>query len=135
MRSISMFLTIWRIYPEKKKRSSFQGIPMLGPYNAMWVFVGFDMPTKTKTDMKRANRFRNDLLELGFSRYQLSFYVYYVPSKQRAETVADAVERKVPPNGKVSIFFITDRQFGMTRSFFGGQQISEDPPEQGLLFE
>jgi CRISPR/Cas system-associated protein endoribonuclease Cas2 len=61
--------------------------------------------------------------------------VYYVPSKQRAETVADAVERKVPPNGKVSIFFITDRQFGMTRSFFGGQQISEDPPEQGLLFE
>jgi len=108
---------------------------MLGPYKAMWVFVGFDIPTLTKIDVKRANRFRNDLLDLGFRRFQLSFYVYYVPSKQRAESLADQVESKVPPNGSVSIFFITDRQFGMTRNFYGKQQISVDPPEQGLLFE
>ncbi len=108
---------------------------MLGPYNAMWVFVGFDVPTLTKLDVKRANRFRNDLLDMGFSRFQLSFYTYYVPSKQRAETLAKQVELKVPPNGKVSIFFITDRQFGMTRTFFAGQQVENECPEQGLLFE
>jgi CRISPR-associated protein Cas2 len=108
---------------------------MLGPYKAMWVFVGFDIPTLTKIDMKRANRFRKDLLDLGFSRFQLSFYTYYVPSKQRAETIARKVESKVPPNGNVSIFFITDRQFAMTRTFYGRQQVTVDPPEQGLLFD
>lgn len=101
----------------------------------MWVFVGFDIPTLTKIDVKRANRFRNDLLDLGFSKFQLSFYAYYVPSKQRAETLAKTVEAKVPPNGKVSIFFITDRQFGMTRTYYGGQQVDVETPEQGLLFE
>ena len=110
-------------------------MPMLGPYNAMWVFVGFDVPTLTKIDVKRANRFRNDLLDMGFSRFQLSFYTYYVPPKQRADTLAKQVEKKVPPNGKVSIFFITDRQFGMTRTFFAGQQVDNETPEQGLLFE
>lgn len=108
---------------------------MLGPYNAMWVFVGFDISTLTKLDVKRANRFRNDLLDLGFSMFQLSFYTYYVPSKQHADTIAKMVEKAVPPNGHVSIFFITDRQFAMTRNYYGGQMIDIECPEQGLLFE
>ncbi len=108
---------------------------MLGPYNAMWVQVCFDISTLTKADVKRANRFRNDLLELGFSRFQLSIYNYYVPSKQIADTVAKKIEQIVPPNGQVSILFITDRQFGMAINYYGGQVVDIDCPEQGLLFE
>ena len=31
--------------------------------------------------------------------------------------------------------FITDKQFGMIRTFFGGKSKTNDVPEQGLLFE
>lgn len=108
---------------------------MLGPYNAMWVMVGFDLPTLTKDDTRFANRFRKDLTDMGFTRFQLSFYTYYLQSKAQADTVAKKVRACVPPNGHVCIFFITDKQFSMIRNYFGGRKVSVDVPEQGLLFE
>lgn len=106
----------------------------IGAYEAVWLFVGFDLPTLTNSDRKRASRFRNDLLNLGFQMFQLSFYSYYFTSKAQADTVATRIENLVPQNGTVSIFFITDKQFGMIRTIYGGKSISNEPPEQGLLF-
>ncbi|WP_268750364.1 CRISPR-associated endonuclease Cas2, partial [Corynebacterium argentoratense] len=42
--------------------------------------VLFDLPVKTKRQMSEANRFRNELLDLGYQRLQLSVYVQYLPS-------------------------------------------------------
>ena len=106
----------------------------VGAYEAVWLFVGFDLPTLTKEDRKAASRFRNDLLDLGFRMYQLSFYSYYFTSKSQADTVANKIEKLVPVNGSVSIFYITDKQFSMIRTFYGGKVKTNDEPEQGLLF-
>lgn len=106
----------------------------VGAYEAVWLFVGFDLPTLTNVDRKRASRFRNDLLDLGFRMFQLSFYSYYFTSKAQADTVASRIERLVPPNGSVSIFYITDKQFAMIRTFYGGKVKENEEPEQGLLF-
>ena len=65
----------------------------VGVYEAVWLFVAFDLPTLTKDDRRRASRFRNDLLDMGFSMFQLSFYAYYLKSKQQAETIAKAISR------------------------------------------
>ncbi len=105
----------------------------VGVYEAVWLFVGFDLPTLTKEDRRRASNFRKDLLDMGFRMFQLSFYTYYFRSKQQAETVADRIEKLVPKNGTVSIFFITDMQFSMIKTFYGGKVIDEVEPEQGLL--
>ena len=67
--------------------------------------------------------------------FQLSIYSYYLTSKDIAVTVANQIKRIVPPNGHVSIFFITDKQFGMIKNFYGGKRVSLETPEQGLLFE
>lgn len=107
----------------------------IGPYSAMWLFVSFDLPTLTKEDRRFATGFRNQLIDMGFSMFQLSIYSYYLISKDIAETVANKIRRIVPPNGHVSIFFITDKQFGMIRNYYGGKRISLETPEQGLLFE
>ena len=107
----------------------------VGVYEAVWLFVGFDLPTLTKEDRRHAGRFRQELLNLGFSMFQLSFYSYYFTSHQKAEVVAKKIERIVPPNGKVCVFFITDKQFGMIKTYYGGKRCKEYPPEQGLLFE
>lgn len=106
----------------------------IGVYEAVWLFVGFDLPTLTPDDRRRANRFRNDLLDLGFRMFQLSIYSYYFTSRAQADTVASRIEKLVPVNGSVSIFFITDKQFGMIRTYYGGKSINNEIPEQGLLF-
>jgi len=107
----------------------------IGPYSAMWIFVSFDLPTVTKEDRRFATGFRNQLIDMGFSMFQLSIYSYYLTSKDIAVTVANKIRRIVPPNGHVSIFFITDKQFGMIKNFYGGKRVSLEIPEQGLLFE
>ena len=93
----------------------------VGAYDAAWWFGGFALPMLTTEDKRGAARFRNSLLDLGFQMFHLSFYSYYFPSKTQADSVASRIEGLVPPNGCVSIFFITDKQFGMIRTFFGGK--------------
>ncbi len=44
----------------------------LSGYRIMWVWVLFDLPVGTKAERKRATRFRNDLLDLGFEMVQFS---------------------------------------------------------------
>lgn len=106
---------------------------MISQYKAMWLLVGFDISTLTKADQKRANRFRKDLLDLGFSRLQLSFYTYYVDSKEKAEILAKKIKSFVPVNGHVSIFFLTDRQFAMTKNYYGGKRLDLTEPEQAVF--
>lgn len=54
-----------------------------------------------------------------------------------AQRAAVRYGKVVPPNGKVDFYFLTDRQMGVTMSFFGAQSRKEeiyDVPEQGELF-
>lgn len=106
----------------------------IGIYESVWLFVAFDLPTLTPDDRRRANRFREDLKQMGFSKFQLSIYSYYFKSKQQALAIADKIGAKVPPNGEISTFFITDMHFSMIRSYYGGKSVHHDIPEQGLLF-
>lgn len=106
---------------------------MISAYKTMWLLVGFDISTITKADIRKANNFRNDLLQLGFTRLQLSFYAYYCDSKEKAERISKEVGKLVPNNGHVTVFFLTDRQFGMTQNYFGGLRKDLDEPEQGIL--
>ena len=133
-----MFIVIISLFLAIQKISCIQNLRVIrmavGAYEAVWLFVGFDLPTLTNVDRKRASRFRNDLLDLGVRMFQLSFYSYYFTYKAQADTVASRIERLVPPNGSVSIFYITDKQFAMIRTFYGGKVKENEEPEQGLLF-
>lgn len=111
----------------------FQRLTMISPYKAMWIIASFDLPTLTKKDRRYANNFRKDLLKLGFTKLQLSVYSYYASSKEKAEQIALCVKSFVPPNGHIIIMFLTDRQFAMTKNYYGGRKKNIDPPEQGLL--
>jgi len=107
----------------------------VGAYEAVWLFVGFDLPTLTQKQRRFAGKFRTDLLKLGFTMFQLSFYKYYLTSKDKADTIVAGVEKCIPPEGKVSIFYLTDKQFSMIKTFYGGEEIDNEVPEQAILFE
>ncbi len=88
-------------------------------YSIMWVIVMFDLPVSSKLEMRRATRFRNSLLELGFTRKQFSVYMRHCESLEKSELLAAQVNNCLVENGMVTILFITDRQYGLAKNYFG----------------
>lgn len=112
-----------------------QRFAALSGYQIMWVWALFDLPVLTPAERKRATRFRNDLLDLGFEMVQFSVYAKYCASRERAEAVARLVGGMVPEAGKVDILFFTDKQFEMIRTFRGkANSTKPDKPQQMSFF-
>lgn len=104
-------------------------------YRVMWLFAMFDLPVKTRREKRDYVRFRNLLLDSGFSQMQFSVYARVCPSEDAAETHSRKLREKLPPNGHVRLLAVTDRQFGKMEVFFGGNRVAtEQKPDQLQLF-
>ncbi len=104
-------------------------------YRSMWLVVAFDLPVGTKKERRQATQFRKRLLEEGFFMKQWSVYLRYFENRNRAEVAAERIGALVPPMGTVSILFLTDKQYGLTRNYTGKtQQSAEEKPAQLALF-
>lgn len=101
----------------------------------MWVLVFFDLPTETKKQRSLATRFRKSLLDDGFSMFQFSIYLRHCPSKENAEVHIKRTKKNQPPEGKVGILCVTDKQFIQMELFFS-KKVTELPniPQQLELF-
>ena len=109
------------------------------PYEIMWVIVMFDLPVSSKADMRRATGFRNNLLELGFSRKQFSVYMRHAENLEKAKNIAQKVKNCLASDGMVTVMYITDRQYGMVENYFGKKKTKNEAKvlqkqEQLLLF-
>ena len=101
----------------------------------MWVMVVFDLPVLTKLERKKANKFRTDLLDEGFTMMQLSVYMRFTAGKEQALALTQRIGRKVPKDGKVDVLFFTDKQYQNIYSFRGKRDGPRpDTPDQLALF-
>lgn len=80
----------------------------------------FDLPVGTKPQRKRATEFRTWLLDEGWEMSQFSVYLRFCAGKEQAEARLRKVGRRVPPEGKVHVLTVTDRQFEAMTVFRGG---------------
>ena len=85
---------------------------MLSGYRLMWIIAFFDLPVTTKSDRKKASKFRSHLLDLGFEMVQFSVYMKHCAGKEQAEVIENKIRVAVPNYGNVKILQITDKQFG-----------------------
>ncbi len=99
----------------------------------MWILVLFDLPTETEKDRRAYNRFRNDLLNDGFTMFQFSIYIRHCMSKENAKVHIERVKKFLPPKGHVGILTITDRQFGMMEIYYGKEKQEQKLPEAHQL--
>jgi CRISPR-associated protein Cas2 len=96
--------------------------------------VIFDLPVANKNDMKRASRFRNFLLDEGFWMKQLSVYLKYFDNRDKADASVSRIAKAVPNKGAVTAFYVTDKQFGQARNFYGKVPVNtEEKPQQFVL--
>jgi CRISPR-associated protein Cas2 len=108
---------------------------MLTGYRLMWMMVIFDLPVGTSKERRAATRFRNFLLDQGFSMAQFSVYMRFCGGKDQAEVYIKRIERVLPKTGLVQILNFTDRQYETIISFDG--RTREPPkknPQQYTLF-
>jgi CRISPR-associated protein Cas2 len=85
---------------------------MLSGYRLMWIIALFDLPVVTKAERKKASKFRNYLLDLGFEMVQFSVYMKHCAGKEQAEVIQNRIKVEVPNYGNVKLLQITDKQFG-----------------------
>ncbi|HRJ68851.1 MAG TPA: CRISPR-associated endonuclease Cas2 [Beijerinckiaceae bacterium] len=101
----------------------------------MWLFVVFDLPVLTKTERKRATRFRQYLLDEGFSMMQFSVYLRFTSGKEQIEGLTRRIGKKVPNEGKVDVLSLTDQQYAAMTSFRGTTDAARPTkPDQLALF-
>lgn len=106
-------------------------------YRIMWIVVMFDLPVGSKQEMRLATQFRNSLLQLGFVRKQFSVYLRHCENMDKAQRLAAEVGHCLVDNGEVTVMFFTDRQYGMTRNYFGRVRKRNEKQEmdsRGQLF-
>ncbi len=107
-------------------------------WRIMWVVAMFDLPTKTKAEIKAYSAYRKRLLRAGYTQLQFSVYIRHFPTFNKAKASVAMLGKLTPKCGQTSFFYITDKQYSMTESFYGSIKDNEktpNAPEQLLLFE
>ncbi len=102
----------------------------------MWVIAVYDCPMTSVEARHDYTQFRKSLLKQNFYQLQNSLYVRHYPTKALAEGVIHRLKHGIPADAKVSFFLVTDKQYAMSREFFGPQQkkTAPDAPQQVALF-
>lgn len=95
----------------------------------------FDLPVLTHDERKRANAFRHLLLDMGFEMTQFSVYFRFCGDRQKTKPYINTIKAKLPPEGKVSVLFFTDKQFTETINFINNKKKpKQKKPDQLSLF-
>ncbi len=108
----------------------------LNAYRIMWLFVFFDLPTKTKSEQRHAAQFRKALERDGFVMMQYSVYVRHCASKENIAVHISRVRHSMPPSGHTCILTVTDKQYGKILNFWGkAERARPEMPQQLSLFD
>ena len=105
-------------------------------WRAMWIIAVYDCPMTQEEQRHDYNQFRRLVLQENFIQLQFSVYARHFASMETAQAAIKRLARCIPEGAKVAFFLITDKQFGMTREFFGPRRTAKSvsKPEQVELF-
>lgn len=100
----------------------------------MWSMVMFDLPVTGKAQQREANRFRNALLDSGYTMLQFSVYVRFLPAGGQNHATISRIKRELPHGGEVRIYHLTDRQWSTAFRFVSAVQQEADTTPTQLAF-
>ncbi len=103
-------------------------------YRLMWAIIMFDSPVRFFNDRQAATKFRDYLLDEGFSMGQYSIYYRLLPGKESVESLKRRIRHNLPAHGVVQILVITDKQYENIQTFRSRKDEPQKKAEQLLLF-
>lgn len=102
-------------------------------FKFMWLFVFFDLPTKTKEERRKYTRFRTFLVKDGFVMMQYSVYARICKGDDSVETHKKRVRKKTPEKGHIRMISITDLQYTKMEILVGERCEEEKLGKKQLL--
>lgn len=105
-------------------------------WRVMWVICVYDCPMTDAEARHDYGVFRKWLLQENFVQLQNSLYVHHFPTLAVGEATIARLRGHIPTGAQVAFFIVTDKQYGMTREFFGTKPTRKklNLPEQVELF-
>ena len=95
----------------------------------MWVLAAYDTPVTTPEGRRAYTRFRKELLRNNFVQHQYSVYLRHCPTMATADALIKRIRVAIPEDAHVAFFLLTDKQYGMTREYFGRADTKKKPSE------
>jgi CRISPR-associated protein Cas2 len=102
----------------------------------MWVIAVYDCPMVEAEQRHDYTVFHRTLLQANYLQLQNSLYAKHFPTMAAAEASIQRLKYGIPEGAKVAFFLMTDKQYAMTREFYGTQSTKKqlNVPEQIELF-
>ena len=82
-----------------------------GGFRRMVLFVMFDMPTKTRTDLRNYTVFKKRLFGFGFFMFQYSVYIRFCENLASAQKYEKKIQKVAPSKGHIIAIKITESQY------------------------
>ncbi|MBQ8476132.1 CRISPR-associated endonuclease Cas2 [bacterium] len=99
----------------------------------MRLFVFFDLPVTEKKDRKIATKFRQELLDEGFTMLQFSVYCRVCRGYDIVEREIRRIKQFLPPKGNIRILNVTEKQYESMKFLVGSPKKEEKIGAQQLL--
>ncbi len=77
----------------------------------LYILIMFDLPTKSKKDIKKYTNFRKQMLDDGFTMIQFSVYIRICKSNYSANAHIKYIKKIIPIKGEVRILKLTDKVY------------------------
>jgi len=98
----------------------------------VWCVVMFDLPVQTKRQRREAANFRKLLVDSGYSMVQFSVYGKYSPTLQSNCSIEKFIKLRLPADGEVRIFHLTDNQWAAATRFVSRKKMAQEEPAPQL---
>lgn len=92
----------------------------------MYLMVMFDLPVKTKEQVKRANQFRTFLKRNGYVMLNFSVYTRFIKSLDYSEKHEKLLTANLPKNGNIRSLLVTERQFKRMKFLVGERTLQDE---------
>ena len=98
-------------------------------WRIVWVMALYDAPVGTQEERRAYTVFRKLLLKNNFSQHQFSVYLRHCPTFAAADALINRLILGIPAGAHTSFYLLTDKQYSMTREFFGKEKVKKRPSE------
>lgn len=86
----------------------------------------YDLPHRTKKQRRKASRFRNKLLHLGFSMLQYSIYLRLLSTQQEKDDILLQIKAFLPSEGTVRVICLSEAAYEKMELLSGERLLIEN---------
>ncbi|MBQ7538280.1 MAG: CRISPR-associated endonuclease Cas2 [Treponema sp.] len=99
----------------------------------MYLFVFFDLPTRTFEEKKGYMKFRKFLKEDGYNMLQYSIYTRVCRGMESVKAHRAKLKAHLPEAGCIRLLLLTEKQYGAIEILLGKKRVSEKYEQLSLL--